>query len=334
MDSFFNMPKATIIGNTTWGNTLGALLSDKGIAVKLWVRSGAEAEELNQGRHSYSSTSYIEEAADGADLIVWAVPSQKLRQNVSQFKDRLTSSMILMSAAKGLEMNSGKRMSQLMAEEIAPALGQQICVLSGPNLAREIVQGLPAASIIAAQNMAVAERARELMDSPEFLIFTTDDVIGVELSGALKNIMALGAGVIDGLGLGDNAKAAFITWGWAEAVSLGVTLGANASTFYGLAGLGDLIATCSSTLSRNHHVGYELAKGRSLSEILGSTSQVAEGVTTTMAVHQLVDKLNLEAPISNLIYQALFENLPLSRALTRFRELAESRYQPSLDVLG
>lgn len=315
------MPKATIIGNTTWGNTLSALLSGKGITVKLWARSKAEAEELNQGRHSYSSTSYIEEAVDGADLVIWAVPSQKLRQNVSQFKDYLTSSMILMSAAKGLEMNSGKRMSQVMAEEIAPAVGQQICVLSGPNLAREIAQGLPAASIIAAQNIAVAERARELMDSPKFLLFTTDDVIGVELGGALKNIIALGAGVIDGLGLGDNAKAAFITWGWAEAVSLGVTLGAKASTFYGLAGLGDLIATCSSTLSRNHHVGYELAKGRSLSEILASMSQVAEGVTTTMAVHQLAKNHGLKLPITNLIYGILFEGLSLSQALIKLREL-------------
>lgn len=322
------MPKATIIGNTTWGNTLGTLLSGKGITVKLWARSEAEAEELNQGRHSYSSTSCIEEAVDGADLVIWAVPSQKLRENVSQFKDYLTSSMILISAAKGLEMNSGKRMSQVITEEIALALGQQICVLSGPNLAREIAQGLPAASIIAAENIAVAERAQRLMDSSEFLLFTTDDVIGVELGGALKNVIALGAGVIDGLGLGDNAKAAFITWGWAEAVSLGVTLGAKASTFYGLAGLGDLIATCSSTLSRNHHVGYELAKGRALSEILASMSQVAEGVTTTMAVHQLAKNHGLKLPITNLIYEILFEGLPLSQAVIKLRELAGSYYQP------
>lgn len=328
MDRVFSMPKATIIGNTTWGNTLGTLLSGKGITVKLWARSEAEAEELNQGRHSYSSTSCIEEAVDGADLVIWAVPSQKLRENVSQFKDYLTSSMILISAAKGLEMNSGKRMSQVITEEIALALGQQICVLSGPNLAREIAQGLPAASIIAAENIAVAERAQRLMDSPKFLLFTTDDVIGVELGGALKNVIALGAGVIDGLGLGDNAKAAFITWGWAEAVSLGVTLGAKASTFYGLAGLGDLIATCSSTLSRNHHVGYELAKGRALSEILASMSQVAEGVTTIMAVHQLAKNHGLKLPITNLIYEILFEGLPLSQAVIKLRELAGSYYQP------
>jgi len=195
--------KVTIIGNTSWGNTLGALLSDKGAAVKLWARSEAEAKELNQGRRSYSSTSHIGEALNGADLTIWAVPSQKLRQNVSQAKDYLTNSMLLMSAAKGLEVNSGKRMSQVLAEEIAPSLRGQICVLSGPNLAKEIAKAIPAASVIAAQDISLAERARELMESPKFFLSTSADVIGVELGGALKNIIALGAGMIDGLGLGD-----------------------------------------------------------------------------------------------------------------------------------
>jgi len=325
------MPKTTIIGHTTWGNTLAALLSNKGIATKLWARSKAEAEGLNQKTRSYSSTSNIEEALDGADLVIWAVPSQKLRQNVIQAKNYLTSSMLLMSAAKGLEVDSGKRMSQVMAEEIAPVLRRQICVLSGPNLAKEIAQGLPAASVIAAQDITVAERARDLMNSPKFLLFTTDDIIGVELGGALKNIVALGAGMVDGLGLGDNAKAAFITWSWAEVISLGVALGAKASTFYGLAGLGDLIATCASTLSRNHHVGYELAKGQPLKEISASMTQVAEGVYAVKAVHQLAQKLNLETPITNLIYQVLFENLPATEALADFSKLIESRYQPSLN---
>lgn len=322
------MSKATIIGNTTWGNALAALLSNKGIVVKLWARNEAEAGELNQGTRSYSSTSHIEEALDKADLVIWAVPSQKLRHNVRQVKNYMTNSMLLMSAAKGLEVDTGKRMSQVMAEEIAPTLRQQICVLSGPNLAREISQGLPAASMIAAQDIAIAERARDLMNSPAFFLFTTDDVIGVELSGTLKNIIALGAGVIDGLNLGDNAKAAFITWGWAEVVSLGVTLGAKASTFYGLAGLGDLIATCSSTLSRNHHVGYELAKGRSLSEISGSMSQVAEGVTTTMAAHQLARRQGLELPVINLTYEILFESLPSNQVQAKLGKLTGNYYQP------
>jgi glycerol-3-phosphate dehydrogenase (NAD(P)+) len=318
------MPKVAIIGNTSWGNTLGVLLSGKGAAVKLWARSEAEAQELNQGRYSYSSTSHIGEALNGADLAIWAVPSQKLRENVSQAKNYLTNSMLLMSAAKGLEVNSGKRMSQVLAEEIGPSLRGQICVLSGPNLAKEVTQGLPAASVIAAQDIALAERARELMESPKFFLSTSDDVIGVELGGALKNIIALGAGMIDGLALGDNAKGLFIAWGWTEAVSLGVTLGARADTFYGLAGLGDLIATCSSTLSRNHYVGYELAKGRSLSEISASMTHVAEGVATTAAAHQLAKNQGLKLPIINLIYEILFEGLPPSRASIDFKELAES----------
>ena len=320
------MPKVTIIGNTSWGNTLGGLLSEGGATVKLWARSEAEAKELNQGRHKYSVTSHIEEALNGADLAIWAVPSQKLRENVSQARDYLTSSMLLMSAAKGLEENSGKRMSQVLAEEIAPSLRGQICVLSGPNLAREIAQGLPAASIVAAHDIALAGRARELMESPRFVLSTSDDVIGVELGGALKNIIALGAGMIDGLGLGDNAKGAFIAWGWAEVVSLGITLGASASTFYGLAGLGDLIATCSSTLSRNHYVGYELAKGRSLPEISASMPHVAEGVATAVAASQLARNQGLKLPIINLIYGILFGGLSPSRALSEFKELAASHH--------
>jgi len=320
------MPKVTIIGNTSWGNTLGVLLSDKGAAVKLWTRSEAEAKELNQERRSYSSTSNIGEALNGTDLVIWAVPSQKLRENVNQARDYLTDSMLLMSAAKGLELTSGKRMSQVLAEEIAPSLRGQICVLSGPNLAKEIAQGLPAASVIAAQDVSLAEGARELMESPKFLLSISDDVIGVELSGALKNIIALGAGMMDGLGLGDNAKGAFIAWGWTEVVSLGVTLGARADTFYGLAGLGDLIATCSSTLSRNHYVGCELAKGRSLSEIAASMPHVAEGVATAAAAHQLARNQGLDLPIINLTYGILFEDLPPSRALIEFKELAANHH--------
>lgn len=315
---------ATIIGNTSWGNALGALLSDKGIAVRLWTRTRPEADELNHGRRSYSSTSDIEDALNGADLVIWAVPSQKLRQNVSLASNLLTGSMILMSAAKGLELHTGKRMSQVLAEEIAPALRGQICVLSGPNLAREINQGLPAASIIAAQDIALAERARELMESPRFMLSTSGDVIGVELGGTLKNIIALGAGMIDGLGLGDNAKGAFIARGWAEAVLLAVALGARADTLYGLAGLGDLIATCSSTLSRNHYVGCELAKGRSLSEISASMSNVAEGVTTTTVAHQLANTQGLRLPIIQLIHGILFEGVAPTRALIQFRETPAS----------
>lgn len=323
-------PRITVVGNTSWGNTLCALLSVKEAEVRLWTRSESEAEELNQGRRAYSSTSHIAEAFSGADLAIWAVPSQKLRENVSQAKDYLTDSMLLMSAAKGLEADTGKRMSQVLAEEIAPSLKGQICVLSGPNLAGEIARGLPAGSVIAAEDIALAEEARKLMESPRFVLSASDDVVGVELSGALKNIIALGAGMIDGLGLGDNAKGAFITWGWAEVVFLGVSLGARADTFYGLAGLGDLITTCASTLSRNHYVGCELAKGRSLSEISASMTHVVEGVATTAAANRLAKSHGLRLPIIDLIHGVLFEGFPPSRALSEFRELAASHYH-SLD---
>jgi glycerol-3-phosphate dehydrogenase (NAD(P)+) len=319
--------RVAVIGNTSWGNTLGALLSDRGAVVKLWTRSEAEAEALNQGRCNYSSTSQLGEALSGADLAIWAVPSQKLRENVRQARDYLTDSMLLMSAAKGLEVDSGKRMSQVLAEEIAPSLRGQICVLSGPNLAGEIARGLPAGSVIASQDMGLAEKGRKLMESPKFVLSTSDDVVGVELGGALKNIVALGAGMIDGLALGDNAKGAFIVWGWAEVVSLGVNLGARAGTFYGLAGLGDLITTCASTLSRNHHVGCELARGRSLQDISSSMTHVAEGVATTAAAHRLARNHGLRLPIIELIYGVIFGGLSPSRALSSFRELAASHYR-------
>jgi len=311
------MPKATIIGNTTWGNTLGTLLSNNGVTVTLWARSEGEAEQLNHEKHSYASTSDIAEATDGTELVILAVPSQKFRENITHIKHHLNNRTILMSAAKGLEVDSGKRMSQIIAEEVPP-LKKQICVLSGPNLAKEIAQGLPAASVLAAQDIIIAEKAKDLLRSPRFLIFTTDDVVGVELSGALKNIIALGAGMIDGLGLGDNAKAAFVALSWNEVISLGLALGAKKDTFYGLAGLGDLIATCASTLSRNHYVGYQLAKGRSLAEISTSMPQVAEGVTTTLAVHQLTKKLSLETPIAKIIHDILFQNKPATELIASF----------------
>ena len=317
------MPKAAVIGNTTWGNTLAALLSYRETTVKLWARSDSEAEQVDRKAHGYSSTSCIGEAVEGSDLVIWAVPSQRLRQNVVHAREYLAASMLLVSAAKGLEMDSGKRMSEVLVEEIPSALRARVCVLSGPNLAAEISQGLTAASVVAAEPIAMAERARELMQSPRFLLSATDDVIGVELAGALKNIVALGAGMMDGLGLGENAKAAFVTWSWAEIVSLGVALGARAGTFYGLAGMGDLVATCAGNLSRNHYLGYEVARGRSLEEVSASMSQVVEGVGTTMAVHQLAQRCNLKAPIADLMYRVLFENLPVPRTLADFRDLIE-----------
>lgn len=326
------MAAVTIVGATTWGNTLGELLARRGIKVRVLTRTEIEAEKLNQKKQNpYPSRlnlpshltfiSHIDEAIEEANLVIWAVPSQSLRQNVIRVKDYLSEAMVLISAVKGLEVDTGRRMSEVMAEAVASNLRHQICVLSGPNLAPEIAQGLPCTSVVASQNRKVAETAQQLLDSPDFRVFISEDVIGVELGGTLKNIIALGAGMIDELGLGDNCKAAFITLGWAEAISLGVALGAKTATFYGLAGLGDLIATCASPLSRNHWVGREVAKGRSLAEITAFTPHVAEGINTTMAARKLGQKLGLEMPITDLIYRVLFEALPPDEAFAQFKKL-------------
>jgi len=232
-----------------------------------------------------------------------------MRQNIRRIADYLESSMLIISAAKGLEADTGKRMSQVIAEEIDLRFRPNICVLSGPNLSQEIRQKLPAASVVAAENEAITRKAQRLLGNPNFCVYTNTDIIGVELGGAFKNVIALGAGIADGLGYGDNAKAAFITRGLTEMTALGVALGANPLTFSGLAGLGDLIATCSSTLSRNHYVGVELAKGRSLKVITRSMSGVAEGVTTTLAVWNLAKQRGLEMPITEKICQVLYEGL-------------------------
>ena len=325
------MIHVAIIGATMWGNTLGMLLAHRGASVRVWTRTEAEAQELSQGQRnnhlpSTDSINYLyftsdaAEALQEADLAIWAVPSSSLRQNVRQVRDCLTTSMMLVSGAKGLEVDNGQRMSEVMKEEISPDLWKHVCVLSGPNLSREIAQGLPAASVVAAQDIEVAKKAQGMFDSPEFCVFASSDVIGVEYCGAFKNIIALGAGMMDGLDLGDNAKAAFITLGWAEATSLGVASGADTATFQGLAGLGDLIATCASPLSRNHHVGFQIAKGYSLAEAVKSISQVAEGINTTMTAYRLAQKLGLEVPTIEFMHRALFESLSPAELAAQFQK--------------
>jgi glycerol-3-phosphate dehydrogenase (NAD(P)+) len=200
-------------------------------------------------------------------------------------------------------------MSQVIAEETPKPYHENICVLSGPNLAREILQGLPAATIAASENDNASRILQRLLTSPNLCVYTHHDVIGVELGGSLKNIIALGAGMADGLGYGDNAKAAFITRGLTEVTAFGVANGAQALTFSGLAGLGDLITTCASTLSRNHYVGVELTKGRSLEDILSSMDSVAEGVTTTKVAWKLAGQIGLEMPITEKIYKVLYQGV-------------------------
>ena len=314
------MRKIAIIGTTNWGITLALMLAQKGLQVRLWARTKREAAELiSAGPNSAQFpgitfppqllvTSQLSEALDNAKAVIMAVPSQTMRQNINLAERYLAKSILIVSAAKGLEIGSGKRMSQVITEEIDSHFHSNICVLSGPNLSREVLRNLPAATVIAAEDKTAARKVQRLLTTPNFCVFYNTDVIGVELGGALKNIIALGAGIADGLGYGDNAKAAFMTRGLTEITALGVALGANPLTFSGLAGLGDVIATCTSPLSRNHYVGEELAKGRPLAEIIDSMTEVAEGVSTTLVARNLAQQLGLEMPITEKIYQVLYEN--------------------------
>jgi len=320
------MPKIAIIGTTAWGTTLGTVLSRNGLEVRLWARTEREDAELtNAGSNpalptgvdfppKLSVTSSLSEALDGAKAVLLVVPSQSMRQNIKLISGHLDDSMLIVSAAKGLEISSSQRMSQVIADEIEPGFHSNICVLSGPNLSQEIQDGLPAATVVAAEDEAIARKAQKLLTTPNLCVYTNTDVAGVELGGALKNIIALGAGIADGLGCGDNAKAALITRGLTEMTALGVALGANPLTFSGLAGLGDLITTCASPLSRNHYVGVELAKGRPLKEITDSMTGVAEGVSTTLVVWNLAQQMGLEMPITETIYRVLYEGADVRQA--------------------
>ena len=326
------MPKVAIIGTTTWGITLGVVLALKRVEVRLWARTEQEATELRNAKfHSdlfsgitlprqLSITSSLSEALADAKAVILAVPSQRMRQNIKAVAGYLSGSMLVVSAAKGLELDSNQRMSQVIADEVNPDFWSNICVLSGPNLSQEILRGLTAAAVVAAQDEAVARKAQRLLNTPSLCLYTNTDVIGVELGGALKNIIALGAGIADGLGYGDNAKAALITRGLTEITALGVALGANPLTFSGLTGLGDLVTTCSSPLSRNHYVGVELARGRSLEEIIKSMASVAEGVTTTVVAHNLAQQLGVEMPITERIYQVLYHGLSPRQAALELME--------------
>ncbi len=323
------MAKVGVIGATTWGTTLAILLARQGADVRLLARTEDEAAKLNaDGEHkrfvpgaTFPSelvvTASPDEALSEADVTLLVVPSQTLRSNVRKIRDAFSASTVVVSCAKGLERGSSLRMSQVLEQELPDSLLPNICALSGPNLAREIIQGKPSSTVVASANQKAAEKAQAVISSPLFRVYTNDDIVGVEFGGTLKNVIAVGAGICDGLQYGDNSKAAFMTRGLAEVSRLGVAAGADPITFAGLAGMGDLFATCSSVLSRNHFVGEQLAQGKSLSEIRDSMQNVAEGVDTTAAASALAQKLGVEMPITEGMYNVLFKDVPLNEAIAR-----------------
>lgn len=314
------MPAAiTVVGTGSWGTTLAIMLARHGRSVTLLARSDAEAEALREaGQHVRYAPSvpfpYLLHIAGEPDValrncrvLLLAVPSQTMRANVERLRPQLAPETIVLSCAKGFERGSLKRMSEVIAD-ILPDRTDRIGALSGPNIAREVLEGKPATSVVCAYDHAAAEQAQRLLTTPLFRVYSSDDVIGVEVAGTLKNIIALGAGFADGLGAGDNAKAAFITRGLSEIARLGIVLGAHPLTFTGLAGLGDLVATCASPHSRNRRMGEALARGLRLDEAQAQLGGIAEGVTTVQTAREMAAQHGVELPIADQLFRVLYEN--------------------------
>ncbi len=314
------MASVGVIGSGAWGTTLALLLANKGTETTLWEHRPERAVEIQQQRENtlflpgfrFPNTLYVtsnlKEAVEGKDALLLVTPSQRMRENVRLLATYVSKETILVSASKGIEINSLKRMTEVICEEL-PSAGKRVAALSGPNLSREVAEGKPAAAVVAAHDQEVAVRARTLLTTSNYRVYTADDVVGVELGGALKNIIAIGAGLNDGMNMGENAKAAFITRGLAELSRLGLAAGAHPMTFAGLAGIGDLIVTCASPLSRNQQLGRRLAAGQKLEHILSSTHSVVEGIYTTKAALKLAERYNVEMPITYQLSLVLFEGL-------------------------
>lgn len=322
-----------VVGAGSWGTALAITLARAGRRVTLVARDEPTAAAIASTRVNarYLPDAPLPDGVDvttdpetcaGADLVLLAVPSQEMRQAAQRLAP-VVGDAVVVSAAKGLERGSLLRMTEVLCQELPAAVGDRVCALSGPNLAAEIAAGRPAATVVAGPD-AAAELARGRLMGPQFRCYTNGDVVGVEIGGALKNVIALGAGIGDGLAAGDNAKAAFLTRGIAEIARLGVAVGADPLTFAGLTGLGDLVATCASPLSRNRRVGQELAGGRPLADILAGMGQVAEGVATTEAARELGRRAGVELPITDQMYAVLFEGRdPLAAVASLMRRDAK-----------
>ncbi len=334
------MAKIGVAGTTGWGVTLAMVCVRNGHDVTLWARTEDEAQRLSSGYsprphpgidlpEGISVTSSPGEAFSGANLVMVVTPSTTLRGNVRSIERSLSPGAIVVSGAKGIEIESGKRMSALIGEEANKIDPGRIGALSGPNLAPEIARGRLSSATLAFPDPQAAAQAQEMLNSERFRVYSSEDVAGVELGGALKNVIAIGAGIIDGMGVGDNAKAAFVTRGLHEVTRLGVALGARQETFAGLSGMGDLIATCYSPLSRNRGLGEQIARGRSPDELIASRTETAEGAPTTKAAVRIARRLGVEMPITEMTHRVLFEGLPINRAMV---ELMRRAPQPEARI--
>jgi glycerol-3-phosphate dehydrogenase (NAD(P)+) len=319
--------KVAIMGAGSWGTALAIVLADNGHEVRLWGHKPAQIEEINT-HHSnekylpnislpdsiigYSS---LEESLNGAPIMVIAVPTKAIREVISEIRMIQKKPITIVHVSKGIEPDTLLRISEMIEEEMLPELIQSVVVLSGPSHAEEVSLRQPTTVTVSSKQMEAAEIIQDLFINQNFRVYTNPDIIGVEIGGALKNIIALAAGISDGLGYGDNAKAALMTRGLAEISRLGTKMGASPLTFSGLTGIGDLIVTCTSVHSRNWRAGNLLGKGKNLQEVLDNMGMVVEGVRTTKAAWQLAQKYNVKMPITNALYGILFNHVDAKDAV-------------------
>ncbi|HEY8171489.1 MAG TPA: NAD(P)H-dependent glycerol-3-phosphate dehydrogenase [Dehalococcoidia bacterium] len=320
-----------MVGATTWGTTLAFLLARNGHDVRLLCRTADEASTVQASRRvhratvlelpeSVQPTDDAGGAFEAVSAVVIAVPSQTIRQNARLVRAALSPRSVVVHATKGLEHGTAKRVSEMLLEELPQLTGADVCVLSGPNLATEIQRGLPATSVVAGADGATVERVRSLFHRPSFRVYVSSDIAGVELAGSLKNVVAIAAGIADGLGVGDNAKAGIITRGLAEITRLGVACGADAATFAGLAGAGDVMATCYSPLSRNRRAGEAIGRGEAVESAVSGAGGVVEGAEATAAACVLAARHGVEMPIAEALRRVLFEAVTPADAIRSLLE--------------
>jgi glycerol-3-phosphate dehydrogenase (NAD(P)+) len=318
--------RAAVLGGGAWGTTFAQVLCDAGTPTTLWCRRAELAEQINSGHESprylpgiplpgtLHATADPAEALAGAEIVVLAVPAQTLRAHLISWHDLLPPGALLVSLMKGIELGTGHRMSQVIAE-VTGAGSDRIAVISGPNLAPEIAARQYCATVVACTDQAVADQLQKACHTGYFRPYTNPDVVGCELGGAVKNVIAISVGIAVGMGLGDNTRAMLITRGLAEIARLGAALGADQHTFAGLAGMGDLVASCSSPMARNRAFGEKLGRGIPLAEVLATTSQTVEGVKSSDSVLQLARAHDVEMPITEVIAGVMHDGLEIGQAV-------------------
>jgi len=322
--------RVAVLGAGGWGTTLADMLCARGDEVVLWAYEPEVADEINR-RHrndlflpdsplqpGLTATTDAFAAVGGAELVVSAAPSHVMRKVVGEAARGISPDALVVSASKGLEPGTHLRMTELLAQVLAP--GTAVAALSGPTFAREVYERQPTAAVVAAATEAAAKRAQAALAAPHLRLYTNDDVVGVELAGALKNVVAIAAGILDGLGMGHNPRAALITRGLAEITRLGVAMGARPATFAGLAGMGDLLLTATGPLSRNRSLGFEVGRGKTLEDVVGRRLSVAEGVGTAKAAVELAAQVGVELPIAREVVCVLFEGKAAREAIGQLME--------------